>query len=132
MSIHRVFASVFTDDLEASRRFWVELLGFTVSFQSNWFVHLAAPDEAALELGLLLRSHETIPKPYRDVPRGGLITVVVDDVDVLHERAQARGVRVVEAPRDMFYGQRRMLLEDPAGQLVDVSAPMPEATIPEL
>jgi len=132
MAIHRVFASILTDDLEASRRFWVDLLGFAVSFQSNWFVHLSAPDEATLELGLLLRDHETVPQAYRAAPAGGLITVVVEDVEAVHDAARARGYRVVEAPRDMFYGQRRMLLEDPAGQLVDVSAPMPEATIPEV
>ena len=124
MTIQRVFASVFTDHLHESRSFWVDLMGFAVTFDSNWFVHLAAPGDAGLELGLVKRDHETIPAAYRGAPSGSLITVVVDDVDVFHDRAVFMGVPILEAPTDMFYGQRRMLVTDPNGQLVDVSSPL--------
>ena len=124
MAIQRVFASVFTDRLQESRDFWVGLLGFTVSFDSNWFVQLASPGDASLELGLLLRNHETVPEHWQHYPRGTLITVVGDDADAVHARALARGDRVVEEPKDMFYGMRRLLLADPNGQLIDVSSPL--------
>lgn len=38
------------------------------------------------------------------------------------QAAQARGVEIVEPPRDLFYGQRRVLVRDPAGTLVGVSS----------
>ena len=122
MAIQRVFASVFTDHLQESRDFWVGMLGFGVTFESNWFIQLAAPGDAALELGLLLRDHETVPAEFQRYPQGGLVTVVVDDVDVVHAEALRRGARIVEPPTDMFYGLRRMLVTDPNGQLVDISS----------
>ena len=54
-----------------------------------------------------------------------MLTIVVDDVDALHRQAVDRGLEVVESPRDLFYGQRRMLLVDPNGLLVDVSSECP-------
>jgi PhnB protein len=37
------------------------------------------------------------------------------DVDALFEKAKAAGVRVIEAPQDMFWGDRITRLEDPEG-----------------
>lgn len=54
-----------------------------------------------------------------------MLTVVVDDVDTVHARARAAGIEIVEPPTDLFYGQRRMLVTDPNGLLVDVSSECP-------
>lgn len=122
MALLRLFPSIFTEKLRESRAFYVSVLGFEVGFESNWFVRLVSPGEGGLELGLVVRDHETIPRGFRDFPRGVLITLVVDDVDEVHARAVQHDVIVVEPPRDMFYGMRRMLINDPNGQLIDVSS----------
>lgn len=125
MPIQRAFASIFSDDLPATRDFYVSLLGWKVQFDSEWFTHLQAPEASAVELGILKRDHDIVPEAFRDAPRGTMITVVVDDVDAVFAEANRRGLAIVEPPRDLFYGQRRMLLTDPAGTLVDVSSECP-------
>lgn len=122
MKIRRAFATIFSDKLESVRDFYVKLFGWRVDFDSDWFVHLQAPENASIELGILRRDHEIVPEAFRAAPRGMMITVVVPDVDVVHQLASAQGLPIVEAPRDLFYGQRRMLLRDPEGTLVDVSS----------
>lgn len=121
MVVLRVFASVLTDRLQESRVFWTELLGFEVAFDSNWFVRLQAPGEANCEIALVAREHETMPLGFQVPPGGTLITVIVSDVDQVYREAQRRGLTVLEAPTETFYGALRMLLISPAGQLVDVS-----------
>lgn len=121
----RNFLCVLTDDLTTSRDWYVALLDYRVAFDSDWFVQLEAADAPNVELGLLLRTHEIVPERAQRQPVGGMLTVVVDDVDVTHRRAMAMGVEIVEAPRDLFYGQRRMLVVDPDGQLVDISSECP-------
>lgn len=93
-----------------------------MEFDSDWFVNLQAPENDAVELGILQRDHELVPERFRNAAGGGMLTIVVDNVDAVYERARARGEEIVEAPRDWFYGQRRMLLVDPNGMLVDVSS----------
>ena len=114
--------TLFTDDLERSRDWYVDRLGYKVDFDSDWFVQLRSPKNEAVELGLLKRGHELVPESYRAATAGVMLTVVVDDVEVVHRRAVDRGDRIVEEPRDLFYGQRRMLVLDPGGMLVDVSS----------
>lgn len=41
--VSRAFFSVFSDDLPASHDWYVELLGYEVDFDSDWFVQLRAP-----------------------------------------------------------------------------------------
>ncbi len=120
--IQRAFASVFATDLPAVRDFYVSLFGWKVTFDSDWFVHLQASVDENIELGIVRRDHEIVPEAFRDAPRGTMITIVVDDVDALHRTVEERGIEVVEAPRNLFYGQRRMVLRDPAGTMVDVSS----------
>ncbi len=121
----RAFFSILSSDLPRSRDWYTSLLGYRVEFDSDWFVHLQDPDNPALELGLMARDHEIVNERMRPNPTGGLITLVVDDVDRLHAEAIERGVEVIEPPTDLFYGQRRMLVVDPDGQILDVSSECP-------
>ena len=123
--MQRSFFSVLSDDLGAARDWYVGLFGYRVDFDSDWFVQLQDPDRPGLELGIIARDHEIVPDRLRSAPVGGLLTLVVDDVDALHRSAEALGVEVLEPPRDLFYGQRRMLLADPDGMVVDVSSECP-------
>lgn len=118
----RNFLTLFTDDLARSRDWYVQLLGYEVDFDSDWFVQLRSPALPTVELGLLRRDHELVPEGHCLPGQGGMLTVVIEDVDALHEKAIERGETILEAPRDLFYGQRRMLVVDPNGWLVDVSS----------
>ncbi len=120
--IIRGFPNIVTSDLAATKDWYVDLFGWTVEFDSDWFVHLKAADAPGVELGLVEASHEIVAEVVTPSPNGAMLTFVVDEVDRLHTEAIERGLDIVEEPRDLFYGQRRMILRDPAGTLIDVSS----------
>jgi len=122
--LQRSFPTILADDLPAVRDFYTSLFGWEVGYDSDWFVSMQAPSSELLELGVLKRDHELVPGRFRTAGNA-MVVLVVDDVDALHEKAKAAGHEVVEPPRDLFYGQRRMLLVDPAGTMVDVSSECP-------
>ncbi|WP_328483959.1 VOC family protein [Streptomyces sp. NBC_00377] len=43
--------------------------------------------------------------------------VFVPDVDSLAERAEAAGAEILQPPKDMFHGDRTVVLRDPSGHL---------------
>ncbi len=127
--MQRCFVNLLSDDLARARDWYLDLFGWRIDFDSDWFVHLQAPDNDDVELGLLRRDQEIVPAELRAATSGVIVTLVVDDVDELHRRAVEAGADVIEEPRDLFYGQRRLLLRDPDGTVVDVSSecePAPE------
>ena len=48
--------------------------------------------------------------------------VYVDDVDAAYERATGTGARVIEAPLDTPYGDRRCMIEDAWGNTWQIAA----------
>jgi predicted enzyme related to lactoylglutathione lyase len=126
MSFSRILTNICADDLAASRDFYVRLLGFVVKYDSDWYVQLGASGPLALELGIIKRTHDLVPKAYQTAPTGMYVTFVVADVDEVYKKAQEMGAMVIQEPRNEFYGQRRFLVLDPAGCLIDVCSPWSE------
>jgi predicted enzyme related to lactoylglutathione lyase len=122
--MQRLFTNILTEEVAATAAFYENLLGMTPQFSSDWFVNLVAPDTPGLELGILSQTSDIVPARAQKAPAGVLLTFVVVDCDAVYERALSLNVLIVEAPRDMPYGQRRMILRDPAGTFVDISSPV--------
>jgi predicted enzyme related to lactoylglutathione lyase len=120
--MQRAFTNILTEEVAVTAAFYQQLFGYTAKFSSDWFVNLEAPDQTGLELGILLASHEIVPEAARHQPAGIILTYVLDDCDAVHNRALELGANIIEAPRDMPYGQRRMILSDPSGTIIDVSS----------
>ncbi|WP_269585584.1 VOC family protein [Roseibium sp. Sym1] len=120
----RQFTNILTEEVAVTAAFYVELLGMTPQFSSDWFVNLVDPETPGLELGILNQTSDIVPVRAQKAPAGVILTFVVDDCDTVYERARALNAVIVEAPRDLPYGQRRMVVRDPAGTFVDISSPV--------
>ncbi len=124
--IRRGFANIIARDVPKTMAWYVDLLGWQTEFQSDWFVHLKAENAPGVELGIIDASHEIVSGFTTAGEASGItLTFVVDDVDSTYEQALSLGYDVIEAPTNLFYGQRRMVLRDINGTLVDVSSECP-------
>jgi len=123
MSVQRTLINICSDRLAQSRDFYVELLGFQVQYDSDWYVQLVCEDSPNVVIGIIQRDHELVPQTYRKNPTGMYVTFVVDDVDASYRNAKSMGLTIVQQPRNEFYGQRRFLTVDPNGCLIDICSP---------
>lgn len=124
MEIARLIPNICSTKLVESREFYTRLLDLGVTFDSDWYVQMASAEGSGLELGILRQDHDLIPEAFQNSPQGLYLTFVVDDVDAVYANAQAMNLEIVQPPTDEFYGQRRLLITDPNGLLLDISAPI--------
>ncbi len=122
-NISRLITNICSDNLEKSKYFYTKLFDFSIAFDSDWFIQLISKNNG-LELGIIDRNNETVHNDYQKKPEGFFITFVVDNADDLYTIATKEGFEVLSKPTDTFYGQRRLLLKDPNGTLVDISSPI--------
>ncbi|MEM6737346.1 MAG: VOC family protein [Bacteroidota bacterium] len=122
-TINRIMTNICSDNLAESRDFYTKLFDFKVDYDSDWFVHLISK-EKKLELGIIDRRNEIVPKDFQNNPQGFYVTFVVENVDEIFVTAKSENFKVISGPTDTFYGQRRLLLKDPSGSLVDISSPI--------
>ncbi|MEN0050081.1 MAG: VOC family protein [Bacteroidota bacterium] len=115
--------NICSDKLLESKNFYTRLFDLQVEYDSDWFVHLAARDKQ-FEIGIIDRTNPIVPKEFQQNPQGSYLTFVVDNADDVYEIAIRERFDILEEPHNTFYGQRRLLLKDPNGALVDVSSPI--------
>ena len=106
-----------TDDLTAARAFYVEGLGFRVTFDVEY-------DDGAGGLLGVERDGMAINLdcPMHGHGRHACVTLEVDDADALYGDWSAR-VRLAAPPRDEEWGARTFSVEDPSGNTLFVIGP---------
>lgn len=126
-AVASLYPVLMTDDVPRAHAFYAELLGLADAFASDWYVSLAASDDATVQLGIVARGHDSVPAAFRSATAGLLVTVEVEDVDAVHTRALAHELPFHVPLRDEPWGQRHFITEDPDGVLVDVVTVIPPA-----
>jgi lactoylglutathione lyase len=124
------FPVFYARDVEATARFYRDLVGFTELFRmpeegDAGYVGLILGDS---RLGLVDASWpaDTIGIAVGAGPRAELF-VYVDDVDAAAARAPEVGGRLLRPPGDMPWGERVAYVEDPEGNPVALAAPVDPA-----
>jgi lactoylglutathione lyase len=118
------FVNLYTRDIEASLRFYRDLLGFTETFRTPLegvpeHVEFAA-NGFKLGLGTLeaaRRVHGVDAEPGSPVMS---IVLWVDDVDETFASLETAGVPAIQPPHGAGKDNRSALLRDPDGNLVEI------------
>lgn len=113
-----MYAGYVTENLAETRDFFVDQLGFTVAFESDWFVLLKLQEG---QIGLLAPAQEgqsaLFRKPYPG--HGAWITFDVADVDSVYARAVQAGIPIAVPLRDEPWGERHFSVVAPNGLALD-------------
>ena len=122
--MNRAFTNILTGNVEETARFYEDLLGMKRTGDFGWFILMSHDEMPGFEIGILDRLHETIPPGVVPSHGGTVLTFVVPDLEAVVAKAGARNAEIVQEPTDLPYGQRRLMLRDPAGCAVDISSPI--------
>jgi catechol 2,3-dioxygenase-like lactoylglutathione lyase family enzyme len=111
----RVVAYAKGRDIDASRAFYTEVLGFEVAMEEP-ILGLTSPVNASAQVLIAPTGFED-PQPQFGIDLGD-----PEAVDAAHTAVLQRGLRVVYALRDEPWGVRRFFVEDPSGTIINVLA----------
>jgi uncharacterized glyoxalase superfamily protein PhnB len=113
-------------DIDASVRFYTEVLGFDVGFtlpgEDGKLIHGSVQrGDSYLMFGRVdpSNTHDQAP-----LGRGVVLYATVDDsedIDAYFQRVKAAGATVVQEPTDQFWGHRDWGITDPDGYLLFIS-----------
>lgn len=117
-----LFPDICSRDLVESKEFYVSLLGFKVIFEIDWYIQLQSPSVESIQIAFVDINHPSVPKGHQKAPQGVVVTVEVDDVDAVYQKALNLKLPVIVELCDEEWGQRHFMVEDPNGLLVDVYA----------
>lgn len=126
MKITQFYPVLMVDDVAQEVAFFQTHLGFQPTFEANWYVHLQSSFDAAVNIAILQKEHQTIPEMARGASAAGLlINFEVEDVDALYDQFVAAGVPILQDLTDEDFGQRHFIARTPQGSMIDVIKPIP-------
>lgn len=127
MKITSYYPVLGVSDVARSVEFYKTHFGFNAAFEADWYAHLYLPGETPVNLGLVQKSHETMPEGHRQQAGGMLINFEVEDVDAEYARLSAAGLPMLKDLVSEPFAQRHFITHDPDGILIDVITPIPPA-----
>lgn len=117
----QINAGIVTPHLGLTKEFYCEKLGFTVIFESDWFILLKAPDSDH-QISFLQPNHAS-QQPIFQSPFGGkgvYLTVEVDNLEEWYERVRKKGIKIEVDIREEPWGDRHFAFYDPNGVAIDI------------
>ncbi len=114
-------AGIITANIEETKKFYQEYLGFGVSFENEFYLLMHTPGGHA-QLSFLLPNHPS-QQPLFQAPFGGqgmYLTIEVEDVDALYADVKKKGADIIIELRDEPWGDRHFAIKDPNGIGIDL------------
>lgn len=120
--------SVYVYDQEEARKFYTEVLDFTVKNdvpmgENRWLTVVSSQDPEGIELLLEPSGHPAV-RPYRDALRNDgipLLQLIVNDAHAEYQRLSEKGVEFVQPPVDMGPVSIAMF-DDTCGNLIQIAS----------
>ncbi|MBT1703787.1 VOC family protein [Fulvivirgaceae bacterium PWU20] len=114
-------AGIITRKISETKDFYINVLGFEVTFENDFYLLLHTPDGQS-EISFLLPDHPSqqplFHKPFQG--QGIYLTIEVDNVDNIYNALKSKGVEIKIDLRNETWGDRHFAIEDPNGVGIDI------------
>ena len=111
MSVRQIVPDIKSKDLDASRQFYVDVLGLEVAMDMGFVVTFVSPSNPTAQVSLMRDDSAAV------LPQ---MSIEVADVDDVHSRAVSRGLNIVYPLTNEPWGVRRFFVIDPSGTIINV------------
>lgn len=112
MTVLRVVTNIATDDTSAAVNFYQDLLGLKPIMDLGWIVTYSSGETMNTQLSIATEGGSGTQVPD--------ISIEVDNVDDIYERANNAEMDIVYKITDEPWGARRFYVRDPFGKVVNV------------
>jgi catechol 2,3-dioxygenase-like lactoylglutathione lyase family enzyme len=112
MAVKRIIANIATENLERAKAFYADILGLRTVMDHGWIMTFAADSSAAPQISIATEGGSGTPVPD--------LSIEVDDLDAVYQRAVAAGFAIEYGPKREPWGVRRFYLRDPFGRLLNI------------
>jgi predicted enzyme related to lactoylglutathione lyase len=112
VAVKRIKPNILSTDFAASRAFYNDVIGLDGGTGLDWILFFGTHQR---EVQLSVMALDVKAHMHADV------SIEVDDVDEVHERAVAAGAQIVYPLTDEEWGLRRFFVLDPNGAVLNVT-----------
>ncbi|MDB5585276.1 MAG: putative enzyme related to lactoylglutathione lyase [Devosia sp.] len=112
MTVRRIVPNLAAANPQAAQKFYRDFLELDLVMDQGWILTFAADGSAKPQLSVASQGGSGTEVPT--------LSIEVDDVDAIHNRAVSLGLEIVYAITDEPWGVRRFYVRDPFGNVINL------------
>ena len=114
-------AGIITENFNETKKFYIETLGFGISFENDFYLLLHTPNREA-EISFLKPNHPSQKPIFQPAfqGKGVYFTLEVENVDLIYKKFQKKNIKITIPTRDEPWGDRHFAIVDPNGIGIDI------------
>jgi catechol 2,3-dioxygenase-like lactoylglutathione lyase family enzyme len=117
-SMYTVFVST---NIEGTKKFYMQWFGYSIVFESTWFLLLKLPGASQAMLAFIEEDHPSSPpSPKAFSGNGAFLTIDVSDATKVYHAFKNAGADFAYHLKDELWGQKRFAIYDPNGLWIDI------------
>ncbi|QJD83228.1 VOC family protein [Cohnella herbarum] len=114
MKVKRIVTNIETQDINAAKRFYNEILELDVLMDHGWIATYGSSEEMSIQISFAAQGGSDTPVPD--------LSIEVDDINTVLERMKNAGFAIEYGPINEPWGVRRFYVRDPFGKLINILA----------
>jgi uncharacterized glyoxalase superfamily protein PhnB len=114
VTVKRIVPDIGFGEPEKAKAFYRDVLDLDIAMDQGWIVTFASTETAQPQVSVMSEGGSGTLVPD--------LSIEVDDVDVVYDKAKAAGFEIVYDLTDEPWGVRRFYVRDPAGKILNILA----------
>ncbi|MBW8241423.1 VOC family protein [Muricauda oceani] len=110
--MRRIVPNIHSNDLNASKSFYMDFLGMELVMDIGWVITFASKDNPTAQINIFKNDKPIVDESF--------ISIEVSNVDKLYEQAQENELSIVYEIRNEDWGVRRFFVKDPNGATINL------------
>ena len=112
MAVNRVVTNIATEQMDAAKSFYGEVLGMAIGMDHGWIITFVGSGQASPQISFAVEGGSGTPVPD--------LSIEVDDLAAVHSRMVDAGYRAEYGPVSEPWGVKRFFVRDPFGKLLNI------------
>ena len=109
--------------------FYEDHLEYELAFEMDNFAILKRCNLDDVYLGIIDSSHDILPEPYQRPTNGLVLNYPVENTNLAYQQFYWEGLNILSEPVKVPCGRKYFLIEDPNGNLINVTQDVPIDTV---
>lgn len=115
ISIHRIVPNIYSNNLEASKEFYLNFLNMELLMDLGWILTFGSRENPTAQINIF-KSEESENQDKQSV----FLSVEVSDIDKMYERAKRQNCNIVYELTVERWGVKRFFVKDPNGATINL------------
>ena len=114
MTVRRIVTNIATNQLDAAKAFYGDMLGMNISMDLGWIITFTTDAPTTPQISVAVQGGSGAPVPD--------ISIEVDNLEEVYQRVVQAGHLIEYGPVAEPWGVKRFYVRDPFGRLLNILA----------